>query len=199
MKKTTFTLLCLIIIFCYNNKIIAQVQSDSTSATLEETLSWIKSKVDGKKYNISYEYVSCTDNKSKIVSTTTIKTLILFSYDIKNLSFTVTSKYTTIWSTSDSITQPNSFTLYLSDINAMSLVCFKDTVYRETREYENTDQKGNEKQICDITNNMYRYCSMYFRANNQKFEMIIPDEFIYDRLLKAFNHAVDLVKKTEKF
>jgi len=40
---------------------------------------------------------------------------------------------------------------------------------------------------------------MFFNASGKRYEMIIPDEFIYDRLLKAFNHAIKLAQKTKKF
>ncbi|HNX06457.1 MAG TPA: hypothetical protein PKL96_02625 [Bacteroidales bacterium] len=199
MKKAAFTFFFLIIIFCFNNKIVAQGQADTTAATLEETMSWIKSKVDDKQYKISYEYVSCTDKFSKTVSATSINCHTHFEYDIGKMIFTITSTYATIWSTKDSIVHPAAFSVYLSDINSINLVCYKDTVYKETREYENPDQKGNEKQTCEATYTMYSYCSIFFTANGKRYEMIIPDEFIYDRLLKAFNHAIKLAQKTEKF
>ncbi|HNZ41813.1 MAG TPA: hypothetical protein PLI16_00390 [Bacteroidales bacterium] len=201
MKKISVNvILLLVLIFLSTNyRAHAQEPADTSDATLEETMSWIQSKVNEKMYKISYEYVSCADKLSKTVSATSVNCHIRFEYDISKLTFSVTSTFATIWTTKDSIVQPSAFTLYLSDISAINLVCYKDTVYKETREYENTDQKGNEIQTCEVTNTMYSYCSMFFTANGKKYEMLIPDEFIYIRLLKAFNHAVGLVKKTEKF
>jgi len=174
-----------------NYNVVPQSQTDSSTATLEETLSWIKSKVNDKTYKISYKQFDHTKSAGGGIGTIDVSSIIAFSYNIDDMTISINIDTKTASNSSYSDFVTKSYKLNISEINLISLECVRDTSITSTTKYRGRELSDYYRE--------YGYFYMNFTTKVESAKLIIPDKFIYDRLVKAFVHAIKLATKTEKF
>lgn len=171
MKKT------ILILFIFSILCGSKIFAQESNATLEETLEWLKSKLDGQ---------ILVDEEDEAWQTT-----YSFDYNLKEkkIIFKTTEKWTEEWGGKSEI--------YITTINLCDIIDVH---------VSHTDNNPPDTTINIVTNE--GLVKIEYSINNEPSEtwtdnshpLYHPDmNNIFERLVKAFNHAVFLCKKDEKF